>query len=116
MILEWTDAHLTWNASDYGGIMNIAPLRDNLWFPGVSSNERISVTGMMEKEYVRVWVTCNGTMWLLVQEQVETKCDMRRRAFPFDTQTCHQRYRSLIYEDFELKFQPGLLSGMHQYK
>jgi len=97
LYIEWTDQHLLWNASDYGGIENSFWPQDLVWKPDVALKNSYKEYKELGDSALNVVVQFDGKVtWSPFQVFFST-CSINVKYFPFDTQTCALRFVAWSY-------------------
>ena len=118
----WNDTHLTWNASDFGGIDNIALPYDRVWRPDIILyNKWVSTLENSKVPLLKVTIEMNwfcsadsgyntavintnvlvshtGTVTWLSHGIYKSSCNISVEYFPFDIQVCKLKWASWTYD------------------
>uniref|UniRef100_T1K349 Uncharacterized protein n=1 Tax=Tetranychus urticae TaxID=32264 RepID=T1K349_TETUR len=95
--MEWIDANLRWNVSEYGGVSDIRLAAAKVWKPDIllynSADERI------DSSYpANVEVRQNGSCAWLPPGIYRSTCKIDITWFPFDDQQCKMKFGSWSYQ------------------
>ena len=117
--LQWTDHHLTWNATDHSDIDSIYQPQSTVWVPPLSVINGLDNTQELGYPDLRLHIRNDGTVSWVVNSNTRTQCLINVSLYPFDTQTCHielsffpvsTRYIHAInigFEEIFTTFSPG---------
>ncbi|GAB6032036.1 hypothetical protein CHUAL_010405 [Chamberlinius hualienensis] len=93
----WTDFHLRWNATDFGGIKVIRLPVAHVWKPDIllynnadASNSAIVSTNVI--------INSTGEVTWLSHAIFKSTCNIDVNFFPFDVQHCQMRFASWTYD------------------
>ncbi|XP_076069704.1 neuronal acetylcholine receptor subunit alpha-10-like [Oratosquilla oratoria] len=98
----WMDAHLTWNASDFGGINVIRMPFNRVWKPDIILYNNADAQYTSSTINTNVIVTSEGKVTWLSHGIYRSSCDMNVEYFPFDIQACLMKWASWTYDGFQL--------------
>jgi hypothetical protein len=94
----WTDARLTWNASDYGGLDSIRVTSDDIWVPDTTvfnSNFHYEESQMTFRELSHsIGISSNGLVLWMAPMTTLTICIMELGHYPYDEQICEVTFGS----------------------
>ncbi|KAA0194923.1 hypothetical protein HAZT_HAZT005347 [Hyalella azteca] len=93
----WIDAHLIWNASDFGGISVIRVPYDKVWKPDIILYNNADAQYSASTINTNVIVKSNGEVTWLSHGIYRSSCEMNVEYFPFDVQSCKMKWSSLYY-------------------
>ncbi|CAN8013928.1 unnamed protein product, partial [Ixodes persulcatus] len=99
---RWTDAHLKWNASDFGGIGVLRIPAAQVWKPDLVlyNNARGDYrSGQLSSNVIVKWT---GEVAFPVQAVLTSACQLELHYFPFDVHNCHLHFVSWTYDSFQL--------------
>nr|XP_042909530.1 neuronal acetylcholine receptor subunit alpha-7-like [Parasteatoda tepidariorum] len=95
--LQWVDVNLRWNASDYGGVMDLRIPPWRIWKPDVlmynSADEKFDGT-----YHTNVVVRSNGSCTYIPPGIFKSTCKIDITWFPFDDQRCNMKFGSWTYD------------------
>ncbi|CAN7941453.1 unnamed protein product, partial [Ixodes pacificus] len=95
---RWTDAHLKWNASDFGGIGVLRIPAAQVWKPDLVlyNNARGDYrSGQLSSNVIVKWT---GEVAFPVQAVLTSACQLELHYFPFDVHNCHLHFVSWTYD------------------
>jgi len=102
--LEWTDANMKWNESEYNNVKDIRIPPSQLWKPDIlmynSASEAFDATYP-----TNVVVTSAGLCTYIPPGIFMSSCPIDITWFPFDDQNCEMKFGSWTYNGFKLDFQ-----------
>ncbi|XP_066949049.1 neuronal acetylcholine receptor subunit alpha-10-like isoform X1 [Macrobrachium rosenbergii] len=98
----WTDAHLTWNATDFGGIHVIRVPFQRVWKPDIILYNNADSQYTSATINTNVIVTSAGEVTWLSHGIYRSSCDMNVEHFPFDIQSCKMKWASWTYDGYQL--------------
>ncbi|XP_038161547.1 5-hydroxytryptamine receptor 3A-like isoform X2 [Cyprinodon tularosa] len=90
----WTNELLTWNASDFCGIKELAIPKSRLWIPDIIIKEDTSDSGSIHED---PWVILhpNGEIYSFARQRLTFTCILNLHKFPFDKQKCNITFLSM---------------------
>lgn len=94
----WTDSHLRWNASDFGGIKVIRIPAPHVWKPDIILYNNADPQYNTAIINTNVIVTASGEVTWLSHGIFKSSCDINVEYFPFDVQSCHLKFASWTYD------------------
>ncbi|XP_045612639.1 neuronal acetylcholine receptor subunit alpha-7-like [Procambarus clarkii] len=113
----WHDAHLTWNASDFGGIQVIRVPFQRVWKPDIILYNNADSQYSAATINTNVIVTSGGEVTWLSHGIYRSSCDMNVEYFPFDIQSCKMMWASWTYDGYQLDLNKQMDEGdMSNYK
>ncbi|XP_045124559.1 neuronal acetylcholine receptor subunit alpha-10-like [Portunus trituberculatus] len=98
----WSDAHLTWNASDFGDIQVIRVPFQRVWKPDIILYNNADAQYSAATINTNVIVTSSGEVTWLSHGIYRSSCDMNVEFFPFDVQSCKMMWASWTYDGYQL--------------
>ncbi|XP_064098102.1 neuronal acetylcholine receptor subunit alpha-10-like [Macrobrachium nipponense] len=98
----WTDAHLTWNASDFGGVRVIRVPYHRVWKPDIILYNNADSQYSSATINTNVIVSSSGSVTWLSHGIYRSSCDMNVEHFPFDIQFCKLKWASWTYDGHQL--------------
>lgn len=104
---RWTDAHLKWNASDFGGIGVLRIPSAQVWKPDVVlyNNARGDYrSGQLSSNVIVRWT---GEVAFPVQSVMSSACQLDLQYFPFDVHDCHLHFVSWTYDVQQVELEPS---------
>jgi len=102
--LEWDDANLRWNESEYGNVSDIRIPPSALWKPDILMYN--SASEAFDGTYpTNVVVTSTGSCTYIPPGIFKSTCLIDITWFPFDDQDCEMKFGSWTYNGFKLDFQ-----------
>jgi len=108
--LEWTDANMRWNESEYNNVKDIRVPPSQLWKPDIlmynSASEAFDATYP-----TNVVVTSAGLCTYIPPGIFMSSCPIDITWFPFDDQNCEMKFGSWTYNGFKLDFQLAAEEG-----
>nr|XP_045625496.1 neuronal acetylcholine receptor subunit alpha-10-like [Procambarus clarkii] len=107
----WADAHLTWNASDFGGIQVIRVPYQRVWKPDIILYNNADAQYSAATINTNVIVTAAGQVTWLSHGIYRSSCDMNVEYFPFDIQSCKMMWASWTYDGYQLDLVKQMESG-----
>lgn len=104
----WTDIHMMWNKSDYGGVDSIHIPADKIWKPDIKLYNYAD-TRLSEYRNALCVVYSNGVVTWLPQAIFKSQCNIDVGTFPFDKQECNMKFGSWTYNgnQLDLQFKDG---------
>ncbi|XP_043959084.1 5-hydroxytryptamine receptor 3A-like [Gambusia affinis] len=100
--MEWDNEFIWWNPNDFCGLEEVLVPRESLWMPDIIIEEMTEKDKNQPSPFVSVkydgWVDYRDDKFMI------STCKMNIFNFPFDFQTCHLTFRSILYSDKELFF------------
>ncbi|XP_040571579.2 neuronal acetylcholine receptor subunit alpha-10 isoform X3 [Lepeophtheirus salmonis] len=94
----WRDTHLTWNASDFGGIRTIRLPFDRVWRPDIILYNNADSNYNNAIINTNVIVMNDGYIVWLSHGIYKSSCNISVEYFPFDIQTCKMKWASWTYD------------------
>ncbi|XP_064642686.1 neuronal acetylcholine receptor subunit alpha-3-like [Lineus longissimus] len=111
--MEWNDAYMQWNESQYNGLRSIMVSAESVWLPDIGIFNRIDASSQFKyDESHRIILKSDGNATWVPGGIFAVKCKMKMTKFPFDKQECTIIIGSNAYSPREL--QP--VKGMRQMK
>jgi len=102
--VEWPDANLRWNESEYGNVSDIRIPPGQLWKPDILMYN--SASEAFDGTYpTNVVVTSSGSCTYIPPGIFKSTCKIDITWFPFDDQDCEMKFGSWTYNGFKLDFQ-----------
>lgn len=99
---KWNDSHLTWNASDYGGIHVVRIPYHRVWRPDIILYNNADAQYTSSVINTNVIVSDNGEVVWLSHGIFRSSCDINVEYFPFDLQSCKMKWASWTYDGFQI--------------
>ncbi|KAF2367533.1 Neurotransmitter-gated ion-channel [Trinorchestia longiramus] len=113
----WIDAHLIWNASDFGGVSVIRVPYDKVWKPDIILYNNADAQYSTSTINTNVIVKSNGEVTWLSHGIYRSSCEMNVEYFPFDVQNCKMKWSSWTYDGYQLDLAQQMAEGdMSNYK
>jgi nicotinic acetylcholine receptor beta-4 len=88
--LQWKDARLAWPSSDFNNVSEILVPTSKLWTP-----DMFVINTADNRGYIPIasqslaLIQDDGWIYVVFSlANLKTRCDMKIKAYPFDTQTC----------------------------
>ncbi|XP_064097725.1 neuronal acetylcholine receptor subunit alpha-7-like [Macrobrachium nipponense] len=107
----WTDAHLTWNASDFGGVRVIRVPYHRVWKPDIILYNNADSQYSSATINTNVIVSSSGSVTWLSHGIYRSSCDMNVEHFPFDIQFCKLKWASWTYDGHQLDLMKQMDDG-----
>lgn len=102
--LEWEDANMRWNESEYGNVKDIRVPPGQLWKPDILMYN--SASEAFDGTYpTNVVVTSGGLCTYIPPGIFLSSCPIDITWFPFDDQDCEMKFGSWTYNGFKVDFQ-----------
>jgi len=102
--LEWEDANMRWNESEYGNVKDIRVPPGQLWKPDILMYN--SASEAFDGTYpTNVVVTSHGLCTYIPPGIFLSSCPIDITWFPFDDQDCEMKFGSWTYNGFKVDFQ-----------
>ncbi|XP_050034785.1 neuronal acetylcholine receptor subunit alpha-10-like [Dermacentor andersoni] len=104
---RWTDAHLKWNASDFGGIGVLRIPSGQVWKPDLVlyNNARGDYhAGHLGSNVIVRWT---GEVLFPVQAVLSSACRLDLHYFPFDVHLCELQFVSWTYDSQQVELEPA---------
>jgi len=98
--LEWSDAHLTWDSYEWGGIEDIRISPKDIWTPDIQLFNAVKKELLHETYAV---VTSRGSISYIPPYRFISTCRINTTWFPFDEQSCNLKFGSWVYNGLDLK-------------
>ncbi|KAK2147143.1 hypothetical protein LSH36_568g03027 [Paralvinella palmiformis] len=110
---HWTDPHLAWNMSEYGGLKTIRIPSKRLWVPDIVLYNSVDETKPATEVFPQTncIVSNNGYILWVVPAMIKSSCKIDITYFPFDQQNCDLKFGSWTYDGFLLNLNNILDSG-----
>lgn len=86
--LLWYDTDLTWNSSQYGGVMLIEMPSSQLWTPTLSVLNGVERNDLIIDGRVPLFLYSYGMVVFAFSVNLKTSCKLDLMFFPFDEQSC----------------------------
>ncbi|XP_037091003.1 neuronal acetylcholine receptor subunit alpha-7-like [Pollicipes pollicipes] len=99
----WTDYHLTWNVSDFGGVEKIRVPYYRVWKPDIILYNNADSQYTTAVINTNVIVTSAGQVTWLSHGIYQSSCDMDVEYFPFDIQSCEMKWASWTYDGYTVR-------------
>ncbi|XP_072022187.1 neuronal acetylcholine receptor subunit alpha-6-like [Amphiura filiformis] len=93
--LGWTDHRLAWDPNSYDDITVMRVNTDDIWMPDIELYNGVRVTKLFDHKTL---LYSNGYQYSLPTYQIEFKCPMNLRYFPYDEQKCTLKYGSWTHD------------------
>ncbi|KAL7671732.1 hypothetical protein ACOME3_006635 [Neoechinorhynchus agilis] len=91
LIHEWTDAKMTWDPSEFGGLTQIEVPSSLLWIPDVVLYNNADGTFVVDTvNWAHVFY--NGTVKWTTPVTYKSQCDINIQYYPFDIQNCTLKF------------------------
>ena len=104
MNMEWNDANLRWNSSDYGGIKDIRLPSDRIWIPDIIPYNAFDYNSVdPRKQMTNIVISSNGHCLWVTPLVLKTICKIDDTS---DTQTCEIKVGSWTYNGFHINLEP----------
>ena len=98
MNMEWSDANLRWNPSDYGGIKDIRLPSDRIWIPDIIPYNAFDYNSVdPRKQMTNIVITSNGNCTWIPPIVLKTTCKIDDTS---DRQECKIKVGSWTYNGF----------------
>ncbi|XP_041357549.1 neuronal acetylcholine receptor subunit alpha-7-like [Gigantopelta aegis] len=85
--MVWYDELLSWNASAYGGVVQLKPDPNKVWKPDITIKNAVNHNEMFSSAF-SLNLFSNGMIVWYPGDDLDTYCNMDVTLFPFDTQKC----------------------------
>lgn len=99
----WQDYRLMWDPAEFGGVEKIPVLNSRLWKPDLVLYNSVGTFEHYQTDALAV-VQSDGTVSLEIPSTLHSKCSYDLMHYPFDIQTCKLKFRSRIYDGFQVEF------------
>ncbi|PWA21574.1 hypothetical protein CCH79_00003134, partial [Gambusia affinis] len=100
--MQWDNEFIEWNPKEFCGLSKVLVPRESLWMPDITIEEMTEKDKNQPSPFVSVkyngWVDYRDDKFMI------STCKMKIFNFPFDIQTCHLTFRSILYSDDEFYF------------
>ncbi|KAH9512554.1 hypothetical protein Btru_038780 [Bulinus truncatus] len=114
--INWTDAELWWNATEYGNTTDVLLDASSIWTPKI-----LVLTGAKDSQFLEfnqeLLVSSNGEVMAAISRYITFRCEIHFMNYPFDSQSCsfgltyftvrlnwpveiHMRNISIQYKDY----------------
>ncbi|CAG0896101.1 unnamed protein product [Darwinula stevensoni] len=103
VVQRWNDAHLKWNASDYGGIKQTMIPYDSIWTPDIILYNSAAMDYSNRVLTTNAIVSSTGDVTLLTAAIFRSVCDVDVSYFPFDIQNCTMRFMSWTQDETRIQ-------------
>ena len=107
LTVQWTDQLLVWNSADYNGITSMLVPQNDIWRPDLTLDNGMESKTGLGKKFIQATVANDGSVRWSPYEVFETSCAIDISHFPFDTQRCHLRFITWMYDDSQVQLQIG---------
>jgi len=110
LIIQWKDELLSWNPSDFGGIVSIPLPDDTSWVPEITQTNAPTnaESNLHSMDFKPMWLNQSGHILQYLAGVFETRCIIDSRAFPFDEHVCEFRYFCVKYDKSRVELISGL--------
>ncbi|XP_063077445.1 acetylcholine receptor subunit delta-like [Engraulis encrasicolus] len=98
---EWTDPRLSWNSSEFDGIVKLRLPPRMVWLPEIVL-ENNNDAQFQVAYYSNVLVSNDGSIYWLPPAIFRSSCTINVNYFPFDWQNCTLKFSSLTYNSKEI--------------
>ena len=107
--LQWMDTRLVWNSSDFNNVSEILFPTNQLWTPDMFVINTADTGGYIPiSSQSLALIQDDGYIYVVFSlANLKTRCDMKIKAYPFDTQKCS--VNDLFFEDFFLIFKTYII-------
>nr|KAG5709554.1 hypothetical protein BaRGS_001604 [Batillaria attramentaria] len=95
--VTWRDPHLTWNASDYGGIKKVYVAHKKIWKPDLTVNNGAEQLHNLDGSESSLVLSADGQVEWLPGSVYSASCEMDLAHFPFDSQDCSLAISTWVY-------------------
>uniref|UniRef100_T1J4J6 Neurotransmitter-gated ion-channel ligand-binding domain-containing protein n=1 Tax=Strigamia maritima TaxID=126957 RepID=T1J4J6_STRMM len=98
----WTDAHLKWNSTDFGGIKVVRIPSTHVWKPDIILYNNADPHYNTAIVNTNVIVTSTGQVTWLSHGIFKSSCSINVEYFPFDVQVCRLKFASWTYDGLQM--------------
>nr|XP_046233212.1 5-hydroxytryptamine receptor 3A-like [Scatophagus argus] len=98
----WKDEFISWDSDQFCGISRLILPTKHLWKPDLTIEEMTEKDKASQSPYLSV--DSDGTILLRNDMMVSSTCKMRVYKFPFDIQSCHLSFKSIIHDAEQMNF------------
>lgn len=112
IVMRWTDEHLRWDQSVYGGIHEVSFSSYDIWTPDLLHWNAITnkPTVSYDIDRTNIVVMPNGTVYWTPSFKVTSSCNLDLTEFPSDKQRCVIYFGMWVSTLKEVKLHAGLQS------
>lgn len=103
----WQDDLISWNTSDYKGIMSVTVPQEKIWLPEIVVDNSVKEYKKFGSDGFLVEIENNGTIYWEPGDIFQTQCSLDITKYPFDTQICHIRFATWTYDKFQVNLSVG---------
>lgn len=101
----WTDDHLQWNPTDYGGLKSITQSSDDLWQPELALyNSDIAAYHDDSCKQASCVINSTGAVQCIPPCSHSAECDAKYNRWPYDTQNCSLHVGAWVVSGQEVDF------------
>ncbi|XP_025077383.1 neuronal acetylcholine receptor subunit alpha-3-like [Pomacea canaliculata] len=104
LILRWGDPHLTWNASDYEGVVAAELKASQIWTPFLTVIEEVEEKKIALDDSITLTINQTGRITVSLEKLFKTYCKLNFSQFPFDEQKCSITFLSASLTSVKLKY------------
>ncbi|KAG9262732.1 5-hydroxytryptamine receptor 3A-like [Astyanax mexicanus] len=99
--LGWRDERLSWNSSQYGGVLRVTVPAQSIWLPDIILYE----TATTDEEQRSSYVSATDGGWVELQQPrlLESSCPLNLYHFPLDQHTCNLTFLSQSHTAMEVE-------------
>lgn len=101
----WTDHHLKWNVSDFGGIRVLRMPYTRVWRPDIILYNNADPQYNAAVINTNVIVSHTGEVVWLSHGIFRSSCDIDVEYFPFDVQKCALKWASWTYDGYQVELE-----------
>ena len=92
----WTDRHLKWNESEFGGISAVRFPLDRIWQPDITLYNAAETKDITETTLAVIY--SSGMVSYIPPMILKSTCSLNLMYFPYDTQICNLKFGSWTYD------------------
>ena len=110
IFMSWTDEHLRWDQSMYGGIHEVVFSNYEVWTPDILSYNSVTSEAAVRSEMDRcnIVVMPNGTVYWTPSFRATISCNLDMSDYPSDIQFCSAVFGMWVSRINEVKLDAGM--------
>ncbi|XP_076467613.1 neuronal acetylcholine receptor subunit beta-4-like [Babylonia areolata] len=105
--MSWTDRRLAWTIPAYNFTKVFVYPQKYLWTPDITISNVVQTMQPLGFDQNYLYVTYSGRIRWIVGGVYQTSCSIDVTFYPFDTQTCHIVFTTLVSSRYEISLVPG---------
>ncbi|XP_064629772.1 neuronal acetylcholine receptor subunit alpha-7-like [Lineus longissimus] len=101
--MVWKDPRLAWDPAKYGGVKVLRASDRRVWKPDIELYNSAEDSRLFPQDnHIHVVIYSDGTVLWIPTRELQAKCAMDLRRFPFDSHTCALKFGSWTFDGFKI--------------